>query len=160
MSMTALIAAKGDEQMEQKKEKLPPAAPAKSPVAGASTESSAAEPKRDAAVAQRARRAAPAKAKGTRKATAKRKAPQAQKAPPRPGTRAAQVVALLQRKGGATLVAIMDKMGWQRHTVRGFVAGAMKKAGYTIVSFRSAKGERTYRIDKQAPAKRNHHARS
>jgi hypothetical protein len=30
---------------------------------------------------------------------------------------------MLQRKNGATLAEIMDKMGWQRHTVRGFMAG-------------------------------------
>ena len=38
---------------------------------------------------------------------------------------------MLQRKNGATLAEIMEKMGWQKHTVRGFMAGAMKKAGYT-----------------------------
>ena len=27
----------------------------------------------------------------------------------------------------------MDHLGWQKHTVRGFMAGAMKKAGYTPV---------------------------
>jgi hypothetical protein len=37
---------------------------------------------------------------------------------------------MLQRKNGATLSEVMDKMGWQKHTVRGFMAGAMKKAGY------------------------------
>ena len=36
---------------------------------------------------------------------------------PRAGTKTAQVVAMLQRKGGATLAEIMEKMGWQRHTV-------------------------------------------
>ena len=41
----------------------------------------------------------------------------------------------------------MDKMGWQKHTVRGFVAGAMKKAGYQVESFKSDKRERTYRIN-------------
>ena len=41
----------------------------------------------------------------------------------------------------------MDKMGWQRHTVRGFMAGAMKKAGYALKSFKSEKGDRTYRIN-------------
>jgi len=44
------------------------------------------------------------------------------------------------------LAEIMEKMGWQKHTVRGFMAGAMTKAGYTVESFKSDKGERTYRI--------------
>jgi hypothetical protein len=39
----------------------------------------------------------------------------------------------------------MEKMGWQRHTVRGFMAGAMRKAGYQVESFKP--GERTYRIN-------------
>jgi uncharacterized protein DUF3489 len=66
---------------------------------------------------------------------------------PREGSKTAQVVAMVQRKNGATLAEIMDKMGWQKHTVRGFMAGAMKKAGYAIESFKSDKGERTYRIN-------------
>jgi hypothetical protein len=65
---------------------------------------------------------------------------------PRPGSKTAQVVAMLQRRNGATLPEIMQSMGWQRHTVRGFMAGAMKKAGYTVESFKSDKGERTYRL--------------
>ncbi len=39
-------------------------------------------------------------------------------------------------------------MGWQKHTVRGFMAGAMKKAGYTVESFKPEGGERTYRSAK------------
>jgi hypothetical protein len=66
----------------------------------------------------------------------------------REGSKTAQVVAMLQRKNGATLAEIMDKMGWQKHTVRGFMAGAMKKAGYTVESFKPEGGERTYRINK------------
>jgi hypothetical protein len=54
---------------------------------------------------------------------------------------------MLQRKGGATLPELMTKMGWQKHTVRGFMAGAMKKAGYTVESFKPEGGERTYRIN-------------
>jgi hypothetical protein len=50
---------------------------------------------------------------------------------------------MLQRKNGATLAEIMDTMAWQRHTVRGFMAGAMKKAGYTVESFKPEGGERT-----------------
>ena len=97
---------------------------------------------------------APAKAKSSKKTTAAKKAPKAKRAGktqegtgPREGSKTAQVVAMLQRKNGATLPEIMEKMGWQKHTVRGFMAGAMKKAGYAVESFKSDKGERTYRIN-------------
>jgi hypothetical protein len=65
---------------------------------------------------------------------------------PREGNKTTQVIAMLQRKNGATLAEIMKSMGWQKHTVRGFMAGAMKKAGYQVESFKSDKGDRTYRI--------------
>jgi hypothetical protein len=64
------------------------------------------------------------------------------------GSKTAQVVTKLQRKKGATLAEIMEKMGWQRHTVRGFMAGTMKKAGFTVESFKPEGVERTYRINK------------
>jgi hypothetical protein len=102
----------------------------------------------------KAAKGAPAKAKPTKKAILAKSAPKANKAAkkeesagPREGSKTAQVVALLQRKNGASLVEIMEKMGWQRHTVRGFMAGAMKKAGYTVESFKPGGGERTYRIN-------------
>jgi hypothetical protein len=100
-----------------------------------------------------AAKGAPAKGKTTKKATPAKNAPKAKKAAkepeaagPREGSKTAQVVAMLQRKNGATLPEIMEKMGWLKHTVRGFMAGAMKKAGYTVESFKSDKGERTYKI--------------
>jgi hypothetical protein len=95
-----------------------------------------------------------AKGKAARKITAAKNAPKSKTAAkareataPREGSKTAQVVAMLQRKNGATLAEIMDKMGWQKHTVRGFMAGSLKKAGYTVESFKSDKGERTYRIN-------------
>jgi len=98
---------------------------------------------------------AAAKGKATKKATAAKNAPKAKKsakpakmeAGAREGSKTAQVVAMLQRKNGAALAEIMDKMGWQKHTVRGFMAGAMKKAGHKVESFKSDKGQRTYRIN-------------
>jgi hypothetical protein len=100
---------------------------------------------------------APEGGSATEKATPAKKAPKAKKAAkskkseesagPREGSKTARVVAMLQRKNGATLAEIMDQMGWQKHTVRGFMAGAMKKAGYTVESFKSEKGERSYRIN-------------
>ena len=53
---------------------------------------------------------------------------------------------MLQRKNGATLSEIVEQMGWQAHTVRGFMAGALKGAGYEVESFKPEGGERTYRI--------------
>jgi hypothetical protein len=97
---------------------------------------------------------ASAKAKASKKATTAKNAPRAEPVAkaretsgPREGSKTTQVVAMLQRKGGATLPEIMAKMGWQRHTVRGFMAGAMKKAGYAVESFKPEGGERTYRIN-------------
>jgi hypothetical protein len=53
---------------------------------------------------------------------------------------------MLWRKNGATLVEIVEKMGWQKCTVRGFMAGAMRKAGHAVESFKPEGGERTYRL--------------
>ena len=101
-----------------------------------------------------AAKGARAKGKATKKTTAAKNAPKAKKAAkaeesagPREGSKTAQVVAMLQRKNGATLAEIMEKMGWLKHTVRGFMAGAMKKAGYTVESFKPEGGDRTHRIN-------------
>jgi hypothetical protein len=117
------------------------------------TESAKPKAERKAKSGARAPKGAPAKGKATKKATAAKNAPKAKRvakskedAGPREGSKTAQVVAMLQRKNGATLTEIMDQMGWQKHTVRGFMAGAMKKAGYTVESFKPEGGERTYRI--------------
>jgi len=99
---------------------------------------------------------APAPAKANNKATSANSAPKcrraartAQPSEPRPGSKAAQVITLLRRKNGATLSEIMERMNWQQHTVRGFMAGAMKKAGYAVESFKSDKGDRCYRLPAQ-----------
>jgi hypothetical protein len=122
----------------------------------AKTAAEPAKPKGDknAKRGAQAAKGAPARAKASKKATPAKKAPKAKTAAkteepagPREGSKTAQVVAMLQRKNGATLEEIMEKMGWQRHTVRGFMAGTMKKAGYPVESFKSDKGERTYRIN-------------
>ena len=125
--------------------------------AAATTEASEPKAPTKAKAAKQARRVAPAKAKSGKKATPAKKSAKAPKskktakakesAGPREGSKTAQVVAMLQRKNGATLAEIMDKMGWQKHTVRGFMAGAMKKAGYSVESFKPEGGERTYRLN-------------
>jgi hypothetical protein len=99
--------------------------------------------------ASHARNKVAKKTRTLQKAPAGKKRARAQSAStPREGSKTGQVIIMLQRKGGATLVEIMEKMGWQKHTVRGFMAGAMKKAGYAVESFRPEGGERSYRINR------------
>jgi hypothetical protein len=66
---------------------------------------------------------------------------------PREGTKQATMIAMLQRKDGATIVEIVEATGWQQHTVRGAFAGALKKKlGLTIVSEKVEGRGRVYRI--------------
>ncbi len=41
---------------------------------------------------------------------------------------------LLLRKNGASIAEMMKATGWQQHSVRGAMAGALKKRGLTITS--------------------------
>jgi hypothetical protein len=54
---------------------------------------------------------------------------------------------MLQRKDGASLADIMKATGWQAHSVRGFISGALiKKAGLKVESFKREDGERAYSL--------------
>jgi hypothetical protein len=54
---------------------------------------------------------------------------------------------MLRREKGATIAQIVDATGWRPHTIRGALAGALKKRlGLTIVSQKPAGGERVYRV--------------
>ena len=64
----------------------------------------------------------------------------------RAGTKHAQVLAMLQDRAGTTIAAIMAVTGWQQHSVRGFLAGIVrKKLGLNLVS-EPREGGRVYRI--------------
>ena len=62
---------------------------------------------------------------------------------------------MLQDRAGTTIAAIMAATGWQQHSVRGFLAGVVrKKLGLNLVSEPGESG-RVYRIvnDMTSPAK-------
>lgn len=62
------------------------------------------------------------------------------------------LVALLLRPEGATLEAMQAATGWQAHSVRGAIAGSIKKKlGFDVAS-EKAEGGRVYRIMKGAGA--------
>jgi len=66
----------------------------------------------------------------------------------RDGTKQAMIIELLKRPGGATLAEIVEATGWQAHTVRGAMAGALKKKlGLTVTSEKDAVRGRVYRVD-------------
>lgn len=66
---------------------------------------------------------------------------------PRDGSKLARLITLLRRKDGATVDQIAKALDWQRHTVRGAIAGALrKKLGLDITSEKVEGGERVYRI--------------
>ena len=64
----------------------------------------------------------------------------------RVGTKHAQVLAMLRDRTGTTIAAIVAATGWQQHSVRGFLAGVVrKKLGFNLVSEQGGSG-RVYRI--------------
>ena len=68
---------------------------------------------------------------------------------PREGSKTAKVLALLGRKEGATLAQLMKATGWQAHSVRGFLSGALgKKMRLKIESTKSDAGDRVYSLGK------------
>ena len=66
----------------------------------------------------------------------------------RDGTKQAMMIELLKRPGGATLAEIVEATGWQAHTVRGAMAGALKKKlGLTVTSEKDEFRGRVYRLN-------------
>ncbi len=57
-------------------------------------------------------------------------------------------LSLLQRSKGASIAEMRDAMGWQAHSVRGFLAGTVKKMpGVILLSEKSESGPRRYRVE-------------
>ncbi len=82
------------------------------------------------------RAATPAKRKVT--ATKRDKAAPAEKPRLRAGTKQALMIELLKRPEGATVEQIAAATGWQHHTIRGAISGALKKKlGLTIEATRT-----------------------
>jgi hypothetical protein len=110
-----------------------------------------ATPKSNQKAASSARRAnvTPAKTKSSKKASADKKAPKAptKASGARDESKAAKMLDLLKRPGGATSKELMKATGWQPHSVRGFLSGTIgKKMGLTVTSANGESGERSYEV--------------
>jgi len=53
---------------------------------------------------------------------------------------------MLQSPTGTTIAAMMKATGWQQHSVRGFLAGVVRKRLKLKLSSKKADGNRLYRI--------------
>ena len=95
--------------------------------------------------------------------TAAKPSPLAMANPPRPhkadpGSKQSRVIAMLQSPAGATIATMMKATGWQQHSVRGFLAGVVRKRLKLELGSKKVDGIRVYQIagvqsSKHAPRK-------
>jgi hypothetical protein len=84
--------------------------------------------------------------RSTNKSGSRRRLTPSPKSAARPDTKHARIIAMLRSSSGTTTAAIMTATDWQQHSVRGFLAGVVrKKLGLNLVSEATDKG-RVYRI--------------
>ena len=70
--------------------------------------------------------------------------PNTHKADPR--SKQARIIAMLQSPTGTTIAAIMKATGWQQHSVRGFLAGVVRKRLKLKLASNKVYGNRIYQI--------------
>ncbi len=61
-------------------------------------------------------------------------------------TKADQIIKLLSRPNGINIAETARAAEWQPHSVRGFIAGALKQRGITVTSSREEGKDRRYKI--------------
>ena len=62
------------------------------------------------------------------------------------GSKQSRVIALLQSPTGATIEAMMKATCWQQHSVRGFLAGVVRKRLKLKLASKTVDGHRVYQI--------------
>jgi hypothetical protein len=84
--------------------------------------------------------------KSSRPKPRRRSLPVSARAATRSDTKRARIIAMLRTPAGATIAAIMNATDWQQHSVRGFLAGVVRrKLGLNLVSEATDEGQ-IYRI--------------
>jgi uncharacterized protein DUF3489 len=90
--------------------------------------------------------AAPKKGSAKTSATSRRKITANAKTPLL--TKQERVLTLLSQPEGASIEEMMQATDWQQHSVRGFLAGTVKKKlGFPLTSFKANGSVRRYRIE-------------
>jgi hypothetical protein len=65
---------------------------------------------------------------------------------PDSATKQSRVLSMLQSGSGTTIEAMMQATGWQQHSVRGFLAGVVRKRPKLKLTSKKADGTRVYQI--------------
>jgi hypothetical protein len=76
------------------------------------------------------------------------------------GSKQSRVIAMLQSPAGATIAAMMKATDWQPHSVRGFLAGVVRKRFKLKLTSKTIAGTRVYQITRAAYASRQSRRRS
>jgi hypothetical protein len=63
-----------------------------------------------------------------------------------PGSKQSRVIEMLRSPSGATIAAMMKATGWQQHSMRGFLAGVVRKRLKLKLGSKKLDGERIYQI--------------
>jgi hypothetical protein len=63
-----------------------------------------------------------------------------------PFSKQARVLEMLRTAAGATIAGMMQETGWQQHSVRGFLAGVVRKKLGLRLESKKVDGEHIYRI--------------
>jgi hypothetical protein len=63
-----------------------------------------------------------------------------------PGSKQSRIITMLQSPTGATIAAMMKATGWQQHSVRGFLAGVVRKRLKFKLASNKMDGDRIYQI--------------
>jgi len=69
------------------------------------------------------------------------------------GTKQSRVLALLRSPAGATMGAMIQATGWQQHSVRGFLAGVVRKRLKLKLTSKKLDGNRVYQISDDGDAR-------
>ena len=69
------------------------------------------------------------------------------------GSKQTRLIALLQSPAGSTIAAMMKETEWQQHSVRGFLAGVVRRKLKLKLASEKVDGTRIYRIDDAGGAK-------
>jgi hypothetical protein len=62
------------------------------------------------------------------------------------GSKQSRVISMLQSPNGTTIAAMMKATDWQQHSVRGFLAGVVRKRLKLNLGSKKVDGERIYQI--------------